>query len=211
MAEEKVFNIPLKTAFDRQRRKRASNAIKIVREFLVRNMKAGDVKIGNSINASIWEERHPGYPEAGQDTRSERGRHRLCGASQHRNKNPVQGSLKKKEDKKKEKEAKIKEERKERKKKTIQDEIKEETEGKPKEESITQRKERARESDFLDERKRYPFSEKVRYYYYSKRYSDVLRHDFPDFLLLLLGYEYAQNSKQYHSPNYARYYRCRQL
>src|SRR3989338_4319361 len=55
MAEEKIFTIPLRDAYEVERVNRAKNASKIVREFLIRHMKADDVKIGKSINEKIWE------------------------------------------------------------------------------------------------------------------------------------------------------------
>ena len=53
MAEEKVFTIPLRKAWRTTRKRRAKKAITIIKEFLERHMK-GEVKIGKSINESIW-------------------------------------------------------------------------------------------------------------------------------------------------------------
>src|SRR3972149_2450001 len=55
MAEEKIFTIPLRKAFDTERTHRTRKAVDLVREFLEKNMKSEDVKIGKSINELMWE------------------------------------------------------------------------------------------------------------------------------------------------------------
>lgn len=50
---ERVYTIPLRKALRAPRTRRAKKAIKLVREFLERHMK-GEVKIGKSINESVW-------------------------------------------------------------------------------------------------------------------------------------------------------------
>jgi large subunit ribosomal protein L31e len=133
MPEEKVFNIPLRDAFVTQRNRRASNSSKIIREFLIRHMKTENVKIGQSINGSLWKNGIQNPPRKVRiHVIKEDGISyaELLGVEI---KTPSKEDVKKKADKKKEKEQKIKEERKERKKKTIQDEIKEEEQGKTEE------------------------------------------------------------------------------
>jgi large subunit ribosomal protein L31e len=134
MVEEKVFNIPLRGTHDKQRRRRASNAIKIIRDFLIKNTKTKNIKIGKSINDVIWKggiQNPPRKARVHIIKEDDIVYAELLGVEI---KTPSKEEVKKKEEKKKEKKEKIKEERKERKKKTIQDEIKEEVEGKPKEE-----------------------------------------------------------------------------
>lgn len=130
MAEEKVFNIPLRVAFDKQRNRRASNAIKIIREFLIRHMKTEEVKIGNSINISLWENGIQNPPRKVRIHAIKEGEVVYAELLNVEIKTTSKEDVKKKEEKKKQKETKIKEERKERKSKTIQDEIQEEVEGK---------------------------------------------------------------------------------
>ena len=138
MPEEKVFNIPLREAFEKQRNRRASNASKIVKEFLIKHMKTENIKVGKSINDAIWKK---GIQNPPRKIRIHVIKEEdiiyaeLLGVEI---KTPSKEEVKKKEEKKKEKGKKIKEERKERKKKTIQEEIEEEVKGKveeaPKEE-----------------------------------------------------------------------------
>ena len=147
MPEEKVFNIPLREAFVTQRNKRASNASKIIRAFLVKHMKVENVKIGSSINISLWKNGIQNPPRKVRiHAIKEEGivYAELLGVEI---KTPSKEDVKKKQDKKKEKEQKIKEERKERKKKTIQDEIQEEEKGKVEEilEETAENTEKAKE------------------------------------------------------------------
>jgi large subunit ribosomal protein L31e len=158
MVEEKVFNIPLRETHEKQRRRRASNAIKIIRDFLIKNTKTKNIKIGKSINDTIWKDGIQNPPrkvrvhviKEDDVIYSE-----LLGVEI---KTPSKEEVKKKEEKKKEKKEKIKEERKERKKKTIQEEIEEETKGKteelPKEEKKVESKEEKKEEsqDSLDKK-----------------------------------------------------------
>jgi len=133
MPEEKIFNIPLRDAFERPRTKRARIATDIVRSFLARHMKSEKIKIGDSINKEIWKRgiQKPPRKIRIHATKEENIVYaELLGVEI---KTPSKEELKKKEKKKKEKKEKIKEERKERKKRTIQEEIEEEVKGKPKE------------------------------------------------------------------------------
>jgi large subunit ribosomal protein L31e len=133
MAEEKVFNIPLRGVHDAQRRRRASNAIKLIRNFLIKNTKTENVRLGKSINESVWKEgmQNPPRKVRVHVIKEEDVLYaELLGTEI---KTPSKEEVKKKEEKKKEKKEKIKEERKERRKKTIQDEIQEEVKGKTEE------------------------------------------------------------------------------
>ena len=133
MAEEKIFTIPLREAFNRGRTHRAQDASKLVRQFLIKHMKSDVVKVGDSINKDIWKR---GIQKPPRKLRVHAVKEEnivyaeLLGVDI---KTPSKEELKKKEEKKKQKKEKIKEERKERKKMSIQDEIKEEVQGKPKE------------------------------------------------------------------------------
>jgi ribosomal protein L31E len=145
MVEEKVFNIPLRGVHEKQRRRRASNAIKLIRDFLIKNTKTENIKIGKSINDAIWKggiQSPPRKVRVHVIKEEDVIYAELLGVEI---KTPSKEEVKKKEEKKKEKKEKIKEERKERKKKTIQEEIKEEVEGKPKEEKIEEKKEKIEE------------------------------------------------------------------
>ena len=131
MAEEKIFTIPLREVFAKSRVRRAEDASKLVRKFLIRHMKTENVKIGKSINEDIWKkgmQKPPRKVRVHAIKEEDTVYAELLGVEI---KTPSKEELKKKEQKKKEKKEKIKEERKERKKMSIQDEIEEETKGKP--------------------------------------------------------------------------------
>ncbi len=51
---EKVYVIPLRDAFLAPRTHRASKAIKVVRAFLTRHLKSESIRLGKSINESVW-------------------------------------------------------------------------------------------------------------------------------------------------------------
>ncbi|MEA3254558.1 MAG: 50S ribosomal protein L31e [Candidatus Altiarchaeota archaeon] len=51
---EKTYIIPLREAFNAPRTKRANKAVKIVKEFLTRHTKAGNVSLDSSINDVLW-------------------------------------------------------------------------------------------------------------------------------------------------------------
>jgi large subunit ribosomal protein L31e len=154
MPEEKVFTIPLREAFEKERQKRARNASKIVRAFLTRHMKSENIKIGKSINEAIWKR---GISKPPRKVRIHVLKEEdiiyaeLLGVDI---KTPSKEEVKKKEEKKKGKKEKIKEERKERKKKTIQEEIQEEVKGKPAEvPSEIKPEEKTKEAEKIDESK----------------------------------------------------------
>lgn len=154
MPEEKIFNIPLRDAFERPRTRRAKVATKIVRNFLVRHMKSENIKIGNSINQEIWKR---GIQKPPRKIRIHALKEEdivyaeLLGVEI---KTPSKEELKKKEEKKKEKKEKIKEERKERRKRTIQEEIEEEVKGKPKEIPEEKKEEKPKEEAKKEEEKK---------------------------------------------------------
>jgi len=133
MPEEKIFTIPLREVFPKGRVHRTKDASKLVREFLIKNMKSENVKIGKSINENLWKrgiQKPPRRIRIHAIKEEDIVYAELLGVEI---KTPSKEELKKKEEKKKEKEKKIKEERKERRKMTIQEEIEEEVKGKPKE------------------------------------------------------------------------------
>lgn len=51
---ERIYTIPLAAAYDYIRTKRARRAIKVIREFALRHMKAEDAKISEGVNAAIF-------------------------------------------------------------------------------------------------------------------------------------------------------------
>ena len=55
--EERIYTVPLGDAYEAVRNKRAPRAIRIVREFITKNMKAKDEKIllSAALNEYIWE------------------------------------------------------------------------------------------------------------------------------------------------------------
>ena len=127
MAEEKIFTIPLRKAYRSCRLSRSRKAIDVIRAYLERHMKCKDVRIGQSINQSVWARGIQGPPRKIRIhavLNNDIIFAELIGVDI---KTPSAEEMKKKEEKQKEKEKKVKEERKERKKKTIQDEIKEDT------------------------------------------------------------------------------------
>ena len=116
MAEEKIFTIPLREVFAKSRVRRAEDASKLVRKFLIRHMKTENVKIGKSINEDIWKkgmQKPPRKVRVHAIKEEDTVYAELLGVEI---KTPSKEELKKKEQKKKEKKEKIKEERKERKK-----------------------------------------------------------------------------------------------
>ncbi|MEM5778401.1 MAG: 50S ribosomal protein L31e [Candidatus Aenigmatarchaeota archaeon] len=133
MPEEKVFNIPLREAFEKPRTKRAKITLKIVKDFLIKHMKTKNIKIGKSINENIWGkgiQKPPRKIRIHAIKENDVAYAELLGVEI---KTPSKEEIKKKEERKKEKEKKIKEERKERRKKTIQEEFEEESKGKSEE------------------------------------------------------------------------------
>jgi len=132
MAEEKIFTIPLRDAFGKQRIKRSKKAVNIVKKYLERHMKSDNIRIGKSINENIWKS---GAKKPPRKIRIHAIKEdniiytELIGIDI---KTPSKEEVKKKKKKKKEKKEKIKKERKERRKMTIQEELEEES-GKVKE------------------------------------------------------------------------------
>ena len=54
MADEKIYTIPLRKAYRGVKTRRAKKAITIIKEYLIRHMKVEEVKIGKTINKSVW-------------------------------------------------------------------------------------------------------------------------------------------------------------
>jgi len=55
MAEEKIYTIPLRRAREKPRTKRAPQAMKVVKDYLVTHTKAKEVRIGKNLNEKLWE------------------------------------------------------------------------------------------------------------------------------------------------------------
>lgn len=55
MPEERIYVIPLRDAKKAPRRRRVPRAVKIVREFLKRHMKSGQIKLNEELNRKLWE------------------------------------------------------------------------------------------------------------------------------------------------------------
>lgn len=129
--EERVFTIPLRKAFVTEQTNRGWKAMDIARAFLERHMK-GTVKIGKSINESVWAR---GISNPPRRIRVHAIREKIDGGNVifaelvgTEIAKPSAEEIKKREQKEKEKEKKIKEERKERKGKSEAEKIKEEKE-----------------------------------------------------------------------------------
>jgi len=52
---ERIYTIPMKGAYDYVRTKRARRAVKLVREFALRHMKAGEAWISQGVNSLIFQ------------------------------------------------------------------------------------------------------------------------------------------------------------
>lgn len=132
MPEEKIFTIPLREAFEKERTHRAKIASEIVKEFLMKHMKSENVKIGKSINENVWSRGIQKPPRRVRVHALKEGDIVYAELLGTEIKTPSVEEVKKKKEKEEEKEKKIKEERKERRKKTLKEEIEEEA-GKKKE------------------------------------------------------------------------------
>jgi large subunit ribosomal protein L31e len=52
---ERVYVIPLRDVKNVKRTKRSPRAIRYVKEFIKKHMKADDIKLDSSVNEKIWE------------------------------------------------------------------------------------------------------------------------------------------------------------
>lgn len=52
--EERIYTIPLRRAWIVSRRKRTPKAVKLVRDFVLRHMKAESIVISNDLNEELW-------------------------------------------------------------------------------------------------------------------------------------------------------------
>lgn len=52
---ERIYTVPLGDAYETVRNKRAPRAVKILREFLTRHMKADQVLLSEALNKFIWQ------------------------------------------------------------------------------------------------------------------------------------------------------------
>src|SRR3989338_334932 len=117
--DEKIFTIPFREVFEKSRRRRAKLAVNVVRSFLKKHMKSEEVKIGVSINKSIWARgiQKPPRKVKVHALKTAAGVYaELVGADI---KPPTEAEIEKKAGKLTEKEKKVKEARKERKKMTL--------------------------------------------------------------------------------------------
>lgn len=55
MKMERIYTIPLRAVFEAPKPRRANKAVRVVKDFLARHMKAKDVRIDGSINEALWE------------------------------------------------------------------------------------------------------------------------------------------------------------
>lgn len=54
IVEEKFYTVNLRDVWNAPRKKRAPKAVKNLRDFVKRNMKADNVKVSDAINKEIW-------------------------------------------------------------------------------------------------------------------------------------------------------------
>lgn len=54
MAEEKIFTIPMR-AEKKTRVKRSAHAVRIIRAYLEKHVKAGEIKLGRRLNNAVWQ------------------------------------------------------------------------------------------------------------------------------------------------------------
>jgi len=50
----RVYTVPLRVAFEAPRYRRAKVAIRLIRDFATRHMKASEVKIEEDVNKLVW-------------------------------------------------------------------------------------------------------------------------------------------------------------
>lgn len=142
MPEEKIFTIPLRKAWRTERTRRAKKAIDLIRQFLERHMKSQNVRIGSSINNSVWSRGIQKPPRRVRVHALKEGEIVYAELVEVELKPPSKEEVKKKKEKLLERITKVKKERKERKKRTIQEELEEEA-GKKEEKAPKPREEKA--------------------------------------------------------------------
>ena len=54
MAEEKIFNVPLREAYKKTKVHRAPYASSLLRAYIKKHMKADEVKMGRRLNNELW-------------------------------------------------------------------------------------------------------------------------------------------------------------
>ncbi len=55
-ASERTYTIPLRAGVIKTKKyKRAKKAVSVIKEFIIRNSKSSDVKIGKHLNLKLWE------------------------------------------------------------------------------------------------------------------------------------------------------------
>ncbi|HLE07665.1 MAG TPA: 50S ribosomal protein L31e [archaeon] len=127
LANEKIFTVPLRKAYDSQRTKRAKKAGTLLRQFLQKHMKSEEVKIGDSLNKAVWVrgiQKPPHKIRIHAVLKDGAVYAELLGAEI---KPPTAEAAKKRAEKTAEKEKKIKERRKEMKKMSVQQELEKES------------------------------------------------------------------------------------
>lgn len=126
MAEERIYTIPLREAYLKPKTKRAKIATRIIKEFLAKHMKCENIKMGSSINHSVWARGIQKPPRRVRIHVTKENDIVYSELIDVEIKTPSKEEVKKKAQKEKAKKEKIKEERKDRRGKTIQEEIQEE-------------------------------------------------------------------------------------
>ncbi len=123
MADEKIYTIPMRKAYRGVKTRRAKKAITIIKEYLIRHMKVEEVKIGKTINESVWArgiQKPPRKVRIHATLDNKTAYAEMIGTDIV---TPSAKETKEKVKKQKEKREKIKEDRKERKKISIEEEL----------------------------------------------------------------------------------------
>ena len=126
-ANEKIFTVPFRKAYDSERTKRAKKASRLLKEFLQKHMKSEEIKIGDSLNKAVWArgiQKPPHKIRIHAIAKDGAVYAELLGSEI---KTPTADLQKKKQEKAAEKEKKIKERRKEMKKMSVQQELEKES------------------------------------------------------------------------------------
>ena len=127
MANEKIFTVPFRKAYDSERTKRAKKATTLLREFLQKHMKSEDVKIGDSLNKAVWSRGIQKPPHKIRIHAVLKDGAVYAELLVAEIKTPTAEAAKKRAEKAAEKEKKIKERRKEMKKMSVQQELEKES------------------------------------------------------------------------------------
>ncbi|MBR9682483.1 MAG: 50S ribosomal protein L31e [Candidatus Aenigmarchaeota archaeon] len=127
MVDEKIYTIPLGDVYIGPKTKRAKKAIGKIRSYLTRHMKAETIKIGDTLNRTIWARGIQKPPRKIRIHAIKENDIVYAELIDVEIQKATKEDIKQKEEKEKQKKEKIKEERKERKSMTMKEEIDQES------------------------------------------------------------------------------------